>query len=104
MRRPDNNPDRGEASGDFDTIRSLLPYLWPRDAFALRVRVIVSLILLALAKVTTVAVPVILKYAVDALTAPVPGKDISTETIIIAVPVGLLIAYGVARVLSLAFK
>ncbi|MBC8268914.1 MAG: ABC transporter ATP-binding protein/permease [Rhodospirillaceae bacterium] len=104
MRRPDNNPDRGEASGDFDTIRSLLPYLWPTDAVGLRIRVVASLILLALAKVTTVAVPVILKYAVDALTAPASAKGINTETMIIAVPVGLLVAYGVARVLSLAFK
>ncbi|MBL6941595.1 MAG: metal ABC transporter permease, partial [Rhodospirillales bacterium] len=103
MRRPDNNPDRGEASGDFDTIRSLLPYLWPTDAVGLRIRVVASLILLALAKVTTVAVPVILKYAVDALTAPASAKGINTETMIIAVPVGLLVAYGVARVLSLAF-
>jgi len=104
MRPPDYHPEREEISGDFDSMRALLPYLWPRDAFPLRLRVVVSLVLLALAKVTTVAVPVILKYAVDALTLAKPGEGINTETAIIAVPVGLLVAYGVARVLSLGFK
>jgi ABC-type transport system involved in Fe-S cluster assembly fused permease/ATPase subunit len=104
MRRPDINPGRGVASGDFDAIRSLLPYLWPADAYTLRVRVVASLVLMTLAKITTVAVPVILKYAVDALTAPTSSEGISAKTIVIAVPVGLLIAYGVARILSLAFK
>ena len=104
MRPVDHNPGRGEASGDFDTLRSLLPYLWPRDDLSLRVRVVISLVLLALAKVATVAVPVILKYAVDALSAPAPGKAISSETIIVAVPIGLLVAYGLMRVLSMGFK
>ncbi|MBL6931710.1 MAG: ABC transporter ATP-binding protein/permease [Rhodospirillales bacterium] len=104
MRRVDHNPEQGEVSGDFDTVRSLMPYLWPRDAFGLRVRVVVSLALLGLAKVTTVAVPVILKYAVDALTLPVTDGGIRAESIVLAVPVGLLVAYGLARVLSLGFK
>ncbi len=104
MRPVDHNPGRGEASGDFDTLRSLLPYLWPRDAFGLRVRVVISLVLLALAKVATVAVPVILKYAVDALSAPAPGAAISSEMIVVAVPIGLLVAYGLMRVLSMGFK
>ena len=104
MRRMSHNPDRGEISGDFDVLRTLMPYLWPKDAFGLRARVVLSLALLALAKMTTVAVPVILKYAVDALTEPVPGEGISAETVVVAVPVGLLIAYGAARVLSLGFK
>ena len=104
MRRSNHNTDRDGASGDFVTMRSLLPYLWPRDAFGLRVRVIISLVLLALAKITTVAVPVFLKYAVDALTIPANGEGVSAKTIAIAVPVGMLVAYGAARVLSLGFK
>ncbi len=104
MRRIDHNPQQAEALGDFDTVRTLMPYLWPKDALGLRIRVVFSLILLALAKLTTVAVPVILKYAVDALTEPAPGEGLSAETIVIAVPVGLLVAYGLARVLSLGFK
>ena len=104
MRKMIHNPDRGEFSGDFDVMRTLMPYLWPRDAFGLRVRVVIALAFLALAKLTTVAVPVLLKYAVDALTLPKGNQTLSPETAVIAVPVGLLIAYGLARILALAFK
>ncbi|MDP6925902.1 MAG: ABC transporter ATP-binding protein/permease, partial [Rhodospirillales bacterium] len=47
------------------------------------------------AKGINVGVPVIYKFAVDALSQP--------NTAIIVVPVGLLLAYGLARVLALAF-
>ncbi|MDH5750737.1 MAG: ABC transporter ATP-binding protein/permease, partial [Rhodospirillales bacterium] len=77
---------------------ALLPFLWPRNAPDLRVRVVISLVLLALSKVTTVAVPVFLKLAVDALSTP---KGASA---LVAVPIGLLLAYGTARVLALAFR
>ena len=104
MRRPEHNPDRGDVSGDFATIRTLMPYLWPADAIGLRFRVVVSMLLLALAKLTTVAVPVLLKYAVDALSIPATGDEIDAKTVAIVVPVGLLVAYGLARILSLGFK
>ena len=81
---------------DLWTLKTLLPYLWPEGAPELRARVVIALTLLVAAKLVTVAVPVILKYAVDALTVD-PG-------VLIVVPVGLLMAYGAARLLSLAFK
>ncbi len=84
------------------TIVTLLPYLWPRDAMELRLRVAVALIFLVLAKIATVAVPVLLKYAVDALSAP--SGEIDPATAVVAVPVGLLIGYGAIRVASLTFK
>ncbi|MBT3238077.1 MAG: ABC transporter ATP-binding protein/permease [Rhodospirillaceae bacterium] len=79
---------------------ALLPYLWPADSPDMRMRVLVSFLLLGLAKAATVAVPVVLKYAVDALT----GVGPDATTVIVAVPVGLLLAYGLIRVLSLTFK
>ncbi len=81
---------------DLKTIRTLLPYLWPQGAPDLRARVVVSLLLLVGAKVTTVGVPVLLKYAVDALTV--------TAGAVMLVPVGLLLAYGTARVAALGFR
>ena len=81
---------------DIETIRILLPYLWPEGQPEMRRRVVVSLVLLAAAKVVTVAVPIFLKYAVDALAVPDPT--------LIAVPIGLLVAYGMARLLAQAFK
>jgi ABC-type transport system involved in Fe-S cluster assembly fused permease/ATPase subunit len=104
MPKPDHNPQHSELSGDFSSIRSLLPYLWPQDEFSVRARVVLSMVLLTLAKLATVAVPVLLKYAVDALSEPVPGQGVNAGSIAIVVPIGLLVSYGVLRVLSLGFK
>ncbi|HEU5095604.1 MAG TPA: ABC transporter ATP-binding protein/permease [Reyranella sp.] len=61
----------------------------------MRTRVLVALALLVLAKVANVYVPILYKHAVDALGAP-QGQ-------VAAVPVALILAYGVARVLAQAF-
>lgn len=83
---------------DWQTLRTLMPYLWPGDRPDLRMRVVVSMAFLLAAKGITVAVPVLLKYAVDALSAPTVAVGLA------AVPVGLLLAYGLARIGGLAFK
>ena len=49
------------------TVRSLLPYLWPEHDPGARVRVVLAMGLLLLAKVATVYVPVIYGRIVDAL-------------------------------------
>ena len=98
MRQRDpSNPRHAPADGarsDWRTIRTLLPYLWPRDAVGLRVRVVVAVALLALAKVVNVYVPMLYKQSVDALTGT---PDL------IKVPVALLVAYGLARVSAQVF-
>jgi ATP-binding cassette, subfamily B, heavy metal transporter len=81
---------------DIATIRTLLPYLWPRDNLELRIRVVAAVVLLVAAKAVNVAVPWFYKGAVDALTPP-GGAAIA------AVPVFILVAYGVARVFAQAF-
>ncbi len=83
---------------DFDTIATLVPYLWPRNALDLRIRVVAAVVCLIAAKGINVAVPWFYKESVDALSG-----DASTGAVAAAVPVGLLIAYGGARVLALAF-
>ena len=83
---------------DWKTIRALLPYLWPATRADLRVRVVISMTFLLAAKGVTVTVPVLLKYAVDALSAPTLMVGLA------AVPVALLLAYGLARITSLSFK
>jgi len=83
---------------DVRTIRTLVPYLWPKgspDAFSLRVRVLAALVFLVASKLINVVVPLFYKEAVDAL----GGK---TEALL-AVPVMLLVAYGVTRILAQAF-
>jgi ATP-binding cassette subfamily B protein len=76
-------------------IRLVMPHLWPRNAPELRLRVVIGAILLVAAKVTNVSVPVLYKHAVDSLSQPVAQA--------IAVPILLLVAYGVARVLAQGF-
>ncbi len=88
---PSLKPDQ---VGDWRTIRRLLPYLWPRGALSLRLRVAVSVLLIAAAKATTVYVPLLYKHAVDALSHP--------AAVAVAVPVGFVVAYGVARMLQAA--
>lgn len=98
MRHRDHYPTRSGWRQDARTLGTLAPYLWPADNSGLRVRVVAALILLVAAKLATVAVPVILKYAVDELSLP------NAAGATVAVPIGLLLAYGVARTLSLAFR
>jgi ATP-binding cassette subfamily B protein len=95
MRSLGTPPGRGGPRNDLKTLRTLVPYLWPRGELEIRFRVVAALACLALAKAVNVLVPVIYKYSVDALT-PGTGK-------VLAVPVVLLIAYGLARILAQAF-
>jgi ATP-binding cassette subfamily B protein len=86
------------ARRELRAVRALLPYLWPKGAFELRARVVLAMALLAAAKVVNVYVPILYKQAVDALT----GEGMGTAAVI-AVPLFLLVAYGVARILTVAF-
>ncbi len=78
------------------TLRLLLPYLWPAGDPGAKARVVLAMGLLLLAKLATVFVPVIYGRIVDAL-AP---KD---PTALLAVPLGLVIGYGMLRVASATF-
>ena len=80
---------------DGETLKTLLPYLWPKD-WGLRLRVVAALACLLLAKMLGVTVPVIFRNAVDVLS---PGQGNAA----LAVPVGIILAYGAARVLGQAF-
>ena len=84
------------ATGGWRALRSLLPYLWPRRAPALRLRVVLAMAMLLAARVTAVYIPVFYAQAVDALSP----DDIG----LIVLPLALILAYGAARVLSLAFN
>ena len=82
--------------GEGGALRMLLPYLWPRDSVEMRARVVVAFLFLIASKAATVVIPIYFKQAIDALTA-------TPERAVVAVPVGLILAYGAARVLSLGF-
>jgi len=73
----------------------MLPLLWPYDRADLRRRVVFSLMLLLAAKAVTVYAPVLYGRATDWL-SPRDGMAV------VAVPLMLLLAYGVARILMIA--
>jgi ATP-binding cassette, subfamily B, heavy metal transporter len=70
--------------------------MWPKGQLEMRVRVTIAMVLLVAAKVATVAVPAVFGKAVDALEADATGAAI-------AVPISLLIGYGLLRVGQQAF-
>jgi ATP-binding cassette subfamily B protein len=76
---------------------TLAPYLWPVGETGLRARVVTSFALLVVAKLTNVLVPVAFGRAVDAL-AP------HGATAIAVVPVAVVLAYGLVRLLASGFN
>ena len=86
---------KGHLKDELRALKSLAPYLWPRGSFELRARVVLAVALLLAGKLVNIYVPLLYKHAVDAL---------SPSNAVIAVPVGLIVAYGAARVLSQGFN
>jgi ATP-binding cassette, subfamily B, heavy metal transporter len=76
--------------GDLGVVRRLLPYLWE-----FRGRVLLALALLVSAKLANIAVPLVMKQIVDGLSQPAA---------VAAIPVALLVAYGVLRLSSTLFN
>ena len=77
--------------GTWPVIRTLLPYL-----LAYRIRIVVALCAMLLAKVANVGVPVVLKEIVDGLANP--------STAMLALPVGLIVGYGLMRLAATFFN
>ena len=83
-------------------VRRVIPYLWPRGERQTRVRVVLALLALVLAKVVTVTVPAVFGMAVDAL-APEEGQD-ATAFLLLGSSVGLVLAYGALRLAQVGFQ
>ena len=100
-----NPPVEERDATAFSTIAALWPYIWPKDRTDLKVRVAGALVILVLAKVLTVCIPFLYKWATDALVSPANAAgDKAGLALIITVPVMLVIAYGVGRILLNAFN
>ncbi|QCO54775.1 ABC transporter ATP-binding protein/permease [Pseudorhodobacter turbinis] len=92
------DPDQVEAPA-MQTIRRVIPYLWPDDAPWVRRRVMIALFFLILAKIISVSTPFFYKAAVDALAGEAPSES----ALLMFGAVGLTIAYGIARLGAVAF-
>jgi len=86
---------KGRLKDELSALKSLAPYLWPQDSLGLRMRVVLALVFLLAGKLVNIYIPFLYKQALDAL---------SPANVAIAVPVGLIIAYGLARVMSQGFN
>lgn len=77
---------------DWNNIKQMMPFIWDYKG-----RVLFALGCLVISKLAMVGVPIILKYVVDSL-------DKSQNEQAIALPIILLLAYGVLRLLSSGFN
>ncbi|WP_136163057.1 ABCB family ABC transporter ATP-binding protein/permease [Sphingomonas flavalba] len=75
--------------------RRFLPYLWPADDTGLRVRVVAALLLVLVAKATTLSMPFAYKAAIDRMA---PGLEPG-----VAIAVALVVAYAGARFAGVLF-
>ncbi|MBL1147008.1 MAG: ABC transporter ATP-binding protein/permease [Pseudomonadota bacterium] len=92
------NDKTEKQNSQWRTLGTLIPYLWPKGENEIKLRVLLAIIALICAKVTNVYMPLLYKKAVDALTVT------PTETLVLAVPTALLLAYGGARVMTVVFQ
>ena len=90
-------PFGGDGDGHFAVLRSLLPYLWPAGQWEMRARVVLALALLGASKVATIFVPILFGQAVDLL------SGVEEVSAVVYLPLGVIVAYGLARILALAF-
>ncbi|NOZ43535.1 MAG: ABC transporter ATP-binding protein/permease [Alphaproteobacteria bacterium] len=84
----------------WQTIKTLLPYIWIKDRLDLKIRVILALLSLVAAKLIGIYVPFLFKDAVDILS---PGLEPNAKTVILTLPLALILGYGLARILSIFF-
>ncbi|MGB2310388.1 MAG: ABCB family ABC transporter ATP-binding protein/permease, partial [Paracoccaceae bacterium] len=95
--KSDRELNQDEKRSALRTIRRVGPYLWPQDNSAVKTRLIVSILLLVLAKLVSAGTPFLYGYTVDSLVLP-------DASLFVIGAIGLIIAYGLARVLSNGFQ
>ena len=98
MRRYPNSSSSPQAPiqrqrGDWEVVRTLLPYLW-----TYKWRVLLALAFLVGAKLANVGVPLVLKRLVDAMTITPTHPQA-----LLVLPLGLLVAYGALRLATALF-
>ncbi len=97
---PDTEPDR--PSSGWATIMRVSPYVWPKEGGAwVKRRVVLALIALFAAKLIAVGTPFFYKAAVDTLSGE---GSMDAAWTLGAGAVGLTVAYGVARLMTVGLQ
>ncbi|MBB3711010.1 ATP-binding cassette subfamily B protein [Limimaricola variabilis] len=90
----------GQPVKGWDTIRQVIPYLWPEGEAWVKRRVVLAVSLLVVAKLIAVATPIFYKAAVDALA----GEGESAAMLLALGAAGLTVIYGLARLANVGFQ
>jgi ATP-binding cassette, subfamily B, heavy metal transporter len=91
-------PSQPKDVGQWETLKGLLPYLWPAGRMDLKIRVVIAIVLLVSSKFVTVLTPYAFKAATDALAA-----RNSAELALLALPLFMVLAYGLGRIMMVVF-
>ncbi len=83
------------------TIKAVAPYLWPPGRLDIRLRVVIAVFMLAIAKSVMVATPFVYKAAVDTLAMSGAENPVFLFSL---GAIGLTVAYGMARVMTVGFE
>jgi ATP-binding cassette, subfamily B, heavy metal transporter len=85
--------------GQLRALRALAPHVWPHDRPDLQLRVVLSLVLMLVAKIVTVSMPFTYKWATDALVAVSGGRVPASEVAwLIGAPILATVLYGLSRI------
>jgi ATP-binding cassette, subfamily B, heavy metal transporter len=95
---PSATPTATDEPSQWETLKRLLPFLWPEGRPDLKMRVVIAMLLLILSKIITVATPYSFKWATDALVAKggVAAAGLS-------VALFMILAYGLGRIMMVLF-
>jgi len=85
-----------------NVIKSVLPYLWPKSRKDIQFRVVLAMLALVLGEILGLLAPYFYGVSVDAL-APGADED-QTIFMLTAGALGMVVAYGVMRILSVGFS
>jgi ATP-binding cassette subfamily B protein len=94
------------AKADHWTVfRGLVPFVWPEGRPDLRLEIVIAFGVLVLAKLVTIAVPIVFKSATDLLSGAGPGQPgtLTPETMAFAAT-ALILAYGFGRVMMMVLN
>ena len=90
---------RGQA---INVIKAVLPYLWPKSRKDIQFRVVLAMLALILGEILGILAPYFYGVSVDALA---PGaEENQTIFMLTAGALGMVVAYGVMRILSVGFS
>jgi ATP-binding cassette subfamily B protein len=100
--RPTTSSANLKSGQAMNVIKSVLPYLWPKSRKDIQFRVVLAMLALILGEILGLLAPYFYGVSVDAL-APGADED-QTIFMLTAGALGMVVAYGVMRILSVGFS